>query len=87
MRESFNSVSGDDISSDGDGHDFLDDYPGFDQRTEKVVQIDKTNDPLGATVKNEGDAVLISRIIKGGAAEKSGKCSSVFLIRRESGKL
>jgi len=72
MRESFNSVSGDDVSSDGDGHEFLDDYSGYDQRTEKVVQIDKTNDPLGATVKNEGDAVIISRIIKGGAAEKSG---------------
>ncbi|XP_057315280.1 protein PALS1-like [Hydractinia symbiolongicarpus] len=38
----------------------------------KFVRIDKTNDPLGATVRNEGDAVIISRIIKGGAAEKSG---------------
>lgn len=39
----------------------------------KFVRIDKTNDPLGATVRNEGDAVIISRIIKGGAAEKSGR--------------
>ena len=27
----------------------------------------------GATVKNEGDSVLIARIVQGGAAEKSGK--------------
>ena len=26
----------------------------------------------GATVRNEGDAVVIGRIVKGGAAEKSG---------------
>ena len=72
MRESFNSVSGDEGSYDDDGSD-IEDYHGYDQRTEKIVQIDKTNDPLGATVKNEGDAVIISRVIKGGAAEKSGK--------------
>ena len=40
----------------------------------KIVRIDKTNMHLGATVRNEGDQVIISRIIKGGAAEKSGKC-------------
>ena len=27
----------------------------------------------GATVKNDGDRVVIGRIVKGGAAEKSGK--------------
>ena len=27
----------------------------------------------GATVKNEGESVIIGRIVKGGAAEKSGK--------------
>lgn len=26
----------------------------------------------GATIRNEGDAVIIGRIVKGGAAEKSG---------------
>lgn len=26
----------------------------------------------GATVRNEGDAVIIGRIVRGGAAEKSG---------------
>lgn len=40
----------------------------------KVVQIEKsTCEPLGATVRNEADgSVIIGRIIKGGAAHKSG---------------
>ncbi|XP_075585433.1 MAGUK p55 family member stardust isoform X2 [Dermatophagoides farinae] len=40
----------------------------------KVVQIEKTScEPLGATVRNEPDgSVIIGRIIKGGAAHKSG---------------
>ncbi|XP_026330894.1 MAGUK p55 subfamily member 5 isoform X5 [Hyposmocoma kahamanoa] len=38
----------------------------------KVIKIEKTNEPLGATVRNEGDAVIIGRIVRGGAAEKSG---------------
>ena len=28
----------------------------------------------GATVKNEGESVIISRIVKGGTADKSGRC-------------
>ena len=28
--------------------------------------------PQGATIRNEGDSVIIGRIVKGGAAEKSG---------------
>ncbi|CAI9572016.1 unnamed protein product [Staurois parvus] len=39
----------------------------------KIVRIEKAKDiPLGATVRNELDSVIISRIVKGGAAEKSG---------------
>ncbi|XP_028037179.1 MAGUK p55 subfamily member 5 isoform X2 [Bombyx mandarina] len=38
----------------------------------KIIKIEKTNEPLGATVRNEGEAVIIGRIVKGGAAEKSG---------------
>lgn len=38
----------------------------------KIIKIEKTNEPLGATVRNEGDAVVIGRIVKGGAADKSG---------------
>ncbi|MBN3298780.1 protein PALS1 [Amia ocellicauda] len=41
--------------------------------TVKVVRIEKARDiPLGATVRNDMDSVIISRIVKGGAAEKSG---------------
>ncbi|XP_012557503.1 protein PALS1 isoform X1 [Hydra vulgaris] len=68
MRESLDSFPEIENESEYDQDDineFID-----DQRV-KIVRIDKTNKPLGATVKNEGDAVIISRIIKGGAAEKS----------------
>ncbi|RXG71543.1 MAGUK p55 subfamily member 5-A [Armadillidium vulgare] len=39
----------------------------------KIVRIDKTNEPLGATIRNEGSCVIIGRIVRGGAAEKSGR--------------
>ncbi len=84
MRDSLNSVNDDD-----DDDSFLDDtrsvVSGFidnDEETVNIVRIDKTNEPLGATVRNEGDAVIISRIVKGGAAEKSGECD--LLIMRQS---
>lgn len=38
----------------------------------KIIKIEKTNEPLGATVRNEGDAVMIGRVVRGGAAEKTG---------------
>ncbi|XP_038074632.1 MAGUK p55 subfamily member 5-like [Patiria miniata] len=38
----------------------------------KIVRIDKSNEPLGATILNDGDAIIIGRIIKGGMAERSG---------------
>lgn len=38
----------------------------------KVIKIEKSTEPLGATVRNEGDAVVIGRIVRGGAADKSG---------------
>ncbi|XP_054261878.1 protein PALS1-like isoform X2 [Macrosteles quadrilineatus] len=38
----------------------------------KIIKIEKTNEPLGATVRNEGEAVIIGRVVRGGAAEKSG---------------
>uniref|UniRef100_A0A674F1D9 Protein PALS1 n=1 Tax=Salmo trutta TaxID=8032 RepID=A0A674F1D9_SALTR len=41
--------------------------------TVKIVCIEKARDiPLGATVRNDMDSVIISRIVKGGAAERSG---------------
>ncbi|XP_053553659.1 protein PALS1 [Bombina bombina] len=45
----------------------------YGDETVKIVRIEKARDiPLGATVRNELDSVIISRIVKGGAAEKSG---------------
>lgn len=38
----------------------------------RIIQIEKTSEPLGATIRNEGDAVVIGRVVRGGAAEKSG---------------
>eukprot|EP00794_Sanderia_malayensis_P020603 gene20603-22636_t len=69
-RDSLNNLN-DDSSDDG----FDDSDLGsvlHDEETVTIARIDKTNEPLGATVKNEGDAVIISRIVKGGVAEKSG---------------
>uniref|UniRef100_A0A674A9I5 Protein PALS1 n=1 Tax=Salmo trutta TaxID=8032 RepID=A0A674A9I5_SALTR len=41
--------------------------------TVKIVRMEKARDiPLGATVRNDMDSVVISRIVKGGAAERSG---------------
>lgn len=38
----------------------------------KIVRLHKTAEPLGATVRNNGESVIVGRIVKGGAAEKSG---------------
>lgn len=38
----------------------------------RIIKIEKSAEPLGATVRNEGEAVVIGRIVRGGAAEKSG---------------
>lgn len=38
----------------------------------RIIQIEKTSEPLGATIRNEGEAVVIGRVVRGGAAEKSG---------------
>uniref|UniRef100_A0A3Q3VX63 Protein PALS1 n=1 Tax=Mola mola TaxID=94237 RepID=A0A3Q3VX63_MOLML len=44
--------------------------------TVKIIRIEKAQDiPLGATVRNEMDSVVISRIVRGGAAERSGLLS------------
>ena len=84
MRESLDAFSGGD-GSDEDGSDSIDDFGAdLDEEAYKIVQIDKTNEPLGATVKNEGDAVIISRIVKGGAAEKSGMYFISFILHLDS---
>ncbi|XP_055550786.1 protein PALS1 isoform X5 [Wyeomyia smithii] len=38
----------------------------------RIIQIEKSSEPLGATIRNEGEAVIIGRVVRGGAAEKSG---------------
>uniref|UniRef100_A0A8B9LHW4 Protein PALS1 n=1 Tax=Astyanax mexicanus TaxID=7994 RepID=A0A8B9LHW4_ASTMX len=41
--------------------------------TVKLVRLEKARDiPLGATVRNEHDCVMVSRVVKGGAADRSG---------------
>lgn len=49
------------ILRDGGGQDHI-----------RIIQIEKSSEPLGATVRNEGEAIVIGRIVRGGAAEKSG---------------
>jgi hypothetical protein len=51
----------------------------IDDSSVKVVRIEKSScEPLGATVRNEQDgSVIIGRIVKGGAAEKSGMDSVI----------
>jgi MAGUK p55 subfamily member 5 len=38
----------------------------------RIIQIEKSSEPLGATIRNELEAVVIGRVVRGGAAEKSG---------------
>ncbi|KAK9877588.1 hypothetical protein WA026_019258 [Henosepilachna vigintioctopunctata] len=38
----------------------------------KIIKIEKSTEPLVATVRNEGDAVVIGRVVIGGAAHQSG---------------
>ena len=76
MRESLDTFPEVENESVYDPDD-MSEYIEEDHRV-KIVRIDKTNKPLGATVRNEGDAVIISRIIKGGAAEKSGGLLKYF---------
>ncbi|XP_056150510.1 MAGUK p55 subfamily member 5b [Lampris incognitus] len=41
--------------------------------TVKLVRLEKSRDiPLGATVRNDMESVIVSRVVKGGAAERSG---------------
>jgi MAGUK p55 subfamily protein 5 len=63
---------------DSGGPQFLEDdallrrLGNYSEPNIKIVRIEKTNEPLGATVKNEDDAVVVGRIIRGGTAEASG---------------
>jgi len=60
------------LNSLGEDDVILDRVSHYAEPNIKVVKLEKTSEPLGATVKNETDAVVVGRIIKGGAADRSG---------------
>lgn len=64
------------ISSHLSGHSPAHSASGSSQhhqdRTFKVISLEKSNEPLGATVRNDGEAVVVGRIVRGGVAERSG---------------
>lgn len=60
------------LNSLGEEDVILDRVSHYAEPNIKVVKLEKTSEPLGATVKNEGDAVVVGRIIRGGAADRSG---------------
>ncbi|XP_076011263.1 MAGUK p55 subfamily member 5b [Genypterus blacodes] len=54
----------------------LENVTQYGGETVKLVRLEKTRDtPLGATVRNDMDSVVVSRVVKGGAAERSGLLS------------
>ena len=57
---------------DADGNLLIERVLQYGEDSIKIVRLQKTSEPLGATVRNEGDSVVIGRIVKGGAAHKSG---------------
>ena len=60
------------LNSFGEEDVILDRVSHYAEPNIKVVKLEKSSEPLGATVKNEGEAVVVGRIIKGGVADRSG---------------
>jgi len=60
------------LNSLGEEDGILDRVSHYAEPNIKVVKLEKTSEPLGATVKNESEAVVVGRIIRGGAADRSG---------------
>ena len=60
------------LNSFGEEDVILDRVSHYAEPNIKVVKLEKSSEPLGATVKNEGEAVIVGRIIKGGVADRSG---------------
>merc|ERR1740128_630358 len=60
------------LNSLGEEDVILDRVSHYAEPNIKVVKLEKSSEPLGATVKNEGEAVVVGRIIKGGVADRSG---------------
>uniref|UniRef100_A0A8D8U240 MAGUK p55 subfamily member 5 n=1 Tax=Cacopsylla melanoneura TaxID=428564 RepID=A0A8D8U240_9HEMI len=38
----------------------------------KIIKFPESNELLGATIRNEGDAVIVGRVVKGGLADRTG---------------
>lgn len=68
LMQAHDSVAGQEIAEES--------FTQYIGETVKLVRLEKARDtPLGATVRNDMDSVLVSRVVKGGAAEKSGLLS------------
>lgn len=68
LMQAHGSVAGQEVAED--------DSTQYIGESVKLVRLEKARDtPLGATVRNDMDSVLVSRVVKGGAAEKSGLLS------------
>ncbi|XP_031178371.1 MAGUK p55 subfamily member 5b isoform X3 [Sander lucioperca] len=66
--QAHDSVAGQEMSEE--------DVVEYHGETVKLVRLEKSRDtPLGATVRNDMDSVVVSRVVKGGAAERSGLLS------------
>ncbi|XP_078131336.1 MAGUK p55 subfamily member 5b isoform X2 [Sander vitreus] len=66
--QAHDSVAGQEMSEE--------DVVEYHGETVKLVRLEKARDtPLGATVRNDMDSVVVSRVVKGGAAERSGLLS------------
>ncbi|XP_028461006.1 MAGUK p55 subfamily member 5b isoform X1 [Perca flavescens] len=68
LMQAHDSVAGQEMSEE--------DVVEYHGETVKLVRLEKARDtPLGATVRNDMDSVVVSRVVKGGAAERSGLLS------------
>ncbi|XP_034756809.1 MAGUK p55 subfamily member 5b isoform X1 [Etheostoma cragini] len=68
LMQAHDSVAGKEMSEE--------DVVEYHGETVKLVRLEKARDtPLGATVRNDMDSVVVSRVVKGGAAERSGLLS------------
>ncbi|XP_031178370.1 MAGUK p55 subfamily member 5b isoform X1 [Sander lucioperca] len=68
LMQAHDSVAGQEMSEE--------DVVEYHGETVKLVRLEKSRDtPLGATVRNDMDSVVVSRVVKGGAAERSGLLS------------
>lgn len=53
----------------------------------KIIRIEKTNEPLGATVRNEGDAVIIGIIIAPDSISNAISFESPSLLTAATGRV